>query len=210
MSLNYANVYNQMTWSQAKANPGFSDSIQGPDTYSLANNFNYSLTGANCVYATEGELLPLATLTIDLQAVTDFFNDPLVMTRVYCLQISSLYTNLVIKPTNSNPLLWFFGSATDQLSVFADSSFTYNSTNYGTVASGASSLDLYNPSTSVTVGYKIAIIGGTGAVPSPTATPVPTASLPPPTSTVVPATPTPTPSPSYFVTPTPTDTPAPS
>lgn len=163
MGLTTASAYNSLGWSQSYINPGFSPTYQGPDTYAYATNFTIASTGVNTIYAEEDTLAPLASVTIDLTNLTDFFNQPIVFTRVYTLQVGSADANLEIGPGASNGCVWFFGSASDKIVVKAGSDFMYNSTYPFTVDGSSKNIDLYNPSATTTLTYKIAIIGGQGA-----------------------------------------------
>jgi hypothetical protein len=209
MSLQYANTYNSMAWTQVQVNPGFASTYQGPDTYSYAKNFTADPYNMNAVYAVEGTLAPSASTVIDLQNLTDFFNNPLVLTRVYGIQVGAIDADLLIKPGVTNPCQWFFSSTSEGIIVKAESDFMYNTSSAFTVTSSTSTLMLENQSASVTLTYKLALLGGEGPATSPTPTPSPSLSPTPfPTVTpVVTGTPIPTPSPSYFVTPSPTPAP---
>lgn len=187
MSLTNATAYNQLTWSQQQDNVGFSPTIQGPDTFSFTTSYEITSTGVNSVYAVEAELLPLASVTIDLQALTDFFNQAMTFTRVYSIQVRSVGADLQWGPGAVDPCVWFFNTASDRVVVKTDSDFMYN-TNYPfAVTAGAKNLDFYNTSASESLTYSIAIIGGQGAgttsTTSTTATTVTSSTTQAPTST---------------------------
>lgn len=163
MGLTSASAYNSLTWSQQKLNPGFSPTYQGPDTFQYPTNYLIEDTGVDTVYAVEGTLSPLASETIDLQNLTDFFGDALVFTRVYTLQIGATGADLLFGPGAVDPCPWFFADVNDRIVVKAGSDMMYNSTYPFTVDSGAKTLDFFNPSATTELTYKLAIIGGQGA-----------------------------------------------
>lgn len=183
MGLTYATAFNQLTWTQEKVNVGFTNTIQGPDSTNYPVSFNIEATGVNTVYALEDTLLPLATLTIDLTNLTDFFNDPLLFTRVYTLQVASTDANLQVGPAPANSCLWFWGSNSDYIEVKAGSNFAYNSDYPFPVVAGASDIQLYNPSATTTLTFKIVIIGGQGAGTTTTTTTTATTAAPTTTTT---------------------------
>lgn len=208
MSLQTANSYNALTWAQQQLNAGFTATYQGPDTFSYAKNFTVDPYGVSAVYAVEGSLSGSGSTTIDLQNLTDFFNEPLSFSRVYTLQIGVDGGDLLLTPAATNGFTWFLNSLSDGFVLKDGGNFMYNSTSFFTVSAGSSCITLTNQSATSLV-YKLAIIGGTGPdvtpTPTPTVSPGPTAL---PTGTPVPSgTPVPTPpapSPTYFVTPSPT------
>lgn len=163
MTLTNAVAYNQLTWSQQQENVGFSPTVQGPDTFAFSTSFEIASTGVNSVYAVEDELLPLQSFTIDLQSLTDFFNNPMVFTRVYSIQVQVQGADLQWGPGATNPCVWFFGSSTDRVVVKANADMMYNTDYPFAVTAGAKTLDFYNMSASETMTYRIAIIGGQGA-----------------------------------------------
>ena len=200
MSLQTAVAYNSLTFSQIQLNPGFSSTYQGPDTFAYSSNFTIDQYNMNAVWAAEGTLSPSASTTINLQNVTDFFNNTLVLTRIYGIQIGVTGGDLQLSPAATNGQQWFFTSLADGLVIKAGGDFMYNTSSAFLVDAGTSSITLTNLSGTSDAVYKLAILGGTGPMvtptPLPTASPVPT---PNPTGTAVP---TPTPTVTYFVTPT--------
>lgn len=208
MSLQVANTYNAFNWSQVQINEGFTSTYQS-DSFQYSKNYTVNLYNINSVYAVQVDIAPSANLTIDLQNLTDFFNNPLLLTRAYGIQIGVLGADILIGPAAINGFQWFFNSLSDGIVVKADSDFMYNTSSMFTVNTGASVVQLTNLSVTETAVVKLAILGGEG--PSTTPTPTPTMSPSPtvnPTATPSPSgTPVPTPSiptPTYFVTPSPT------
>jgi len=163
VALTNAVAYNQLTWSQQQDNPGFSPTVQGPDTFASSTSFEIAATGVNSVYAVEDELLPLQSFTIDLQVLTDFFNNPMVFTRVYSIQVQVQGADLQWGPGATDPCVWFFGSSTDRVVVKANADMMYNTDYPFAVTAGAKTLDFYNMDASETMTYRIVIIGGQGA-----------------------------------------------
>ena len=166
MSLTSASAYNSLYFVQQRLNPGFSPTIQGPDTDQYNTNFIIETTGVNTVYAEEGTLNPLGSTTLDLQGIVDSFNDPISFTRVYSLQVSTTDADLQFGPSAVNPVLWFFNTATDRIVVKAGSSFLYNSDYPFEVDGSNKQLDLYNTSATTALTYRLVIIGGQGAGPT--------------------------------------------
>lgn len=170
MSLVSANAYQSLTWAQQKVVPGFSNIYQGPDTFSFANTFVIQDGGVDTVWAVEGTLAALGSTTIDLQNLTDVFGDPIVFERVYSLQIETTDSQLQIGPGATDPVSWFWTSATDRVTVATDSNFVYCTNVAYFVTSSAKTLDLYNPSSTTALTYRIAIIGGQSTTTSTTST----------------------------------------
>lgn len=163
MALTTASSYNSLTWSQEKLNPGFQPTYQGPDTFAFSQTYTVEDTGIDTVYAVEGTLAALASTTIDLQSLTDFFNDPIVFTRVYSMQVRVDGADLQWGPGATDPCVWFFGGPTDRMVVKDASDFQY-ATNYPfTVSASAKNLDFYNSSPTGTLTYSLVILGGQGA-----------------------------------------------
>jgi hypothetical protein len=191
MALQLASSFNSLTWAQQQLNPGFSATFQGPETFSFSNSFTVDTYNVNSIYATTSTLAPSASITIDLQNVTDFFNNTMVLSRIYGGQIGVTGGDLLIKPGASNGQQWFFNSLSDGMIVKDGADFIYNTQEYFTVTASTRNITLTNQSATDALTYKLAILGGTGfattPTPSPTGTPVPT---PSPTLTPV-MTPTP-------------------
>lgn len=163
MALTSASSYNSLTWSQQKANPGFQPTYQGPDTFAFSKTYVVEDTGMDTVWADEGTLAPLASTTIDLQALTDFFGDAVVLTRAYSVQLQVDGGDLQWGPGASDPCVWFFGTATDRIVVKDGADFQYATDYPFTVSASAKNLDLYNSSPTSTLTYRIAVLGGQGA-----------------------------------------------
>lgn len=204
MSLQQATSFNSFTWAQQQLNPGFSATYQGPDTFSYSRNYTIDTYGINSVYAVQLELAPSTSTTIDLQNLTDFFNNTMILTRVYGIQISAVDADMQFGPSATNGCQWFFNSLSGGIVIKANSDFSYNTTSAFTVSAGTSCLDIANLSSTSILAVKLALLGGEGPAVSPTPTPTTSpAPTPNPTGTPVPTgTPIPTPSPSSFVTPT--------
>lgn len=163
MALTNASTYNALTWAQSKENPGFQPTYQGPDTFAYSKTFTVEDTGIDTVYAVEGTLAALGSTTIDLQSLTDFFNDPIVFTRVYSMQMQVIGGDLQWGPGAVDPCVWFFGSATDRMVVKDGSDFQYATDYPFTVSASARNLDLYNSSPTSALTYSLVILGGQGA-----------------------------------------------
>jgi hypothetical protein len=178
MSLQSASSYNSLTWSQVQQNIGFSSSFQGPDTFAFSKTYTVGDYNVNSIYAATSTIAPSASVTIDLQNVTDFFNNTMILTRVYSVQIGAVGADLLFKPAASNGQQWFFNSTADGIIVRDANDFIYNSSTSYTVTASTKNLTITNQSGVNTLTYKIAILGGTGAnstpTPTPTGTPIPT------------------------------------
>lgn len=163
MALTSAISYNALTWSQERANPGFLPTYQGPDTFSSTITYTVDDLGMDSVYAVEGTLAPLASTTINLQSITDFFGQAMVFTRAYSIQIRAVGADLQWGPGATDPLVWFFGGPTDRIVVKDGSDFQYATQYPFTVSASAKNIDLYNSSPTETMTYQIVILGGQGA-----------------------------------------------
>lgn len=197
MSLTVASSYNAVTFAQQQGNVGFATAYQGPDTVAYSLNYQVDAFNLNAVYAVETTLTALSSITIDLTNLTDFFNNPLSLSRVYGLQVGTVDADLLIGPAASNGCQWFFNSLTDGIVVKAESSFSYNTTSAFTVTGSSCNITLQNLSATTDLVYKLVIFGGEGPMttPTPTPTPSPTVTALPTATPVVTTTLIPTPLP---------------
>lgn len=163
MALTSASTLNYLQWSQQRENPGFNPTIQGPDTLNFGNTFTVEDTGVNTIYAVEATLAALGSTTIDLQSLTDFFNDPIVFTRVYAVQVEVTGASMQMGPGAVYPVDLFFLSPSDRIVIQDGDNFMYSGIYPFAVTSIAKTLDLYNESSTVELTYRISIIGGQGA-----------------------------------------------
>ena len=163
MSLTYLSSLNYLNWQQQQANPGFTATVQGPDTFQYSLTPVIEDTGLNTIFAKQDTLAPLVSTTFDLTNLTDLLNQPLTFTRAYMFQIYTSATDLQITPGASNPLQWFFMDISDGILVKANSNFMYNSLYPFTVDASNKNITIFNTSATTSTTYTIAIVGGIGA-----------------------------------------------
>lgn len=197
MSLQVASTYTLINFSQVQTHSGFASSYHGPVSVEYSKNYVVDAYNLNAVYAVEDTIAASSSITIDLTNLTDFFNNPLSLSRVYGVQIGTVDADLLLTPAASNGCQWFFNSLSDGIVVKAESNFQYNTTSAYTVTGSSCNLTLTNLSATTALTYKLVLLGGEGPMttPTPTASPVPTATALPTATPVPSTTPIPTPIP---------------
>jgi hypothetical protein len=159
MALTTAGVNGSISWIQTKTNTGFSNTIQGLD--SISASVSPALTGAtpaNVVYAEERTLSASASQTYDLQSLTDFLSQSLVMTRAYAIAISCSAGQVTLEQGASNPLTWPLSGTAPAMVVTSGGFFVFGQSTAQTVSASVKTLKVTAGGSGGT--YKIAILGG--------------------------------------------------
>lgn len=159
MALTTAGVNGSISWIQTKTNTGFSNTIQGLD--SISASVSPSLTGAtpaNVVYAEERTLSASASQTYDLQSLTDFLSQSLVMTRAFAIAISCSAGQVTLEQGASNPLTWPLSGTAPAMVVTSGGFFVFGQSTAQTVSASVKTLKVTAGGSGGT--YKIAILGG--------------------------------------------------
>ena len=159
MALTTAGVNGSISWIQTKTNTGFSNTIQGLD--SISASVSPSLTGAtpaNVVYAEERTLSASASQTYDLQSLTDFLSQSLVMTRAFAIAISCSDGQVTLQQGTSNPLTWPLSGTAPAMVVPSGGFFVFGQSTAQTVSASVKTLKVTAGGSGGT--YKIAILGG--------------------------------------------------
>ena len=159
MSLSLASVTGNLSWTQAKSNTGFQDTIQGID--SISASVSPSITGAgaaNVVYAEQRTLSAAGTQTYDLQSVTDFLNQSVTMTSAFAIAISCSAGQVTLQQGTSNPLAWPLSGTAPALIVPSGSFMIFGQSTAQAVSGSAKTLKITAGGSGAT--YKIAILGG--------------------------------------------------
>lgn len=159
MALTTAGVNGSISWIQTKTNTGFSNTIQGLD--SISASVSPALTGAtpaNVVYAEERTLSASASQTYDLQSLTDFLAQSLVMTRAYAIAISCSAGQVTLEQGASNPLTWPLSGTAPAMVVPSGGFFVFGQATAQTVSASVKTLKVTAGGSGGT--YKIAILGG--------------------------------------------------
>lgn len=159
MALNSASVIGSLSWTQSKTNSGFANTVQGMD--SIAASVSPSLTGAtpaNVIFAEQRTLTAAGTQTYDLQSMTDFLNQSLVMTRAYAIMISCSAGQVTLQQGASNPLAWPLSGTAPALVVPANGFFVLGQTTAQAVSGSAKTIKVTAGGSGAT--YKITILGG--------------------------------------------------
>lgn len=159
MALTTAGVNGSISWIQTKTNTGFSNTIQGLD--SISASVSPALTGAtpaNVVYAEERTLSASASQTYDLQSLTDFLSQSLVMTRAFAIAISCSAGQVTLEQGTSNPLTWPLSGTAPAMVVPSGGFFVFGQSTAQTVSASVKTLKVTAGGSGGT--YKIAILGG--------------------------------------------------
>jgi hypothetical protein len=160
MALQFAQTSGSISWQLTQSNTPFIQSSQGPD--SVSNGFAWT-TGAG--FATTAIALNLtiavsSNTTIDLQAQVDLLNQAQVLTKVYAIEILPSGSDCVLSPAATDPATWFFGSATDTITVKDGGLFILANTTSTAVTASTKNIKLANPSATNILTVKLVIIGG--------------------------------------------------
>lgn len=160
IQLSYCACDAEIGWKQSLPVTGFASAVQGDDAISARVTPIVSGTEANIVFFEQRTLTASSTHTYDLRALTDFLGQPLTLSRVYGISIVMVSGSTTISPGASNPLQWFFKSATANVTVTSGNSFLFAQKDHAIVNSGAKTILVTNPSGLSACVYKIAILGG--------------------------------------------------
>lgn len=162
MSVQFAQTSSTISWQLTQDNDPFSQTSQGPD--SAGANFSWTTggTGVTAVMAKQYTIAISSSQTIDLLSQTNLLNQSDVFARVYAIEVLPTGSNCVISPAATDPLVWFFGSATDSVTVKAGGTFLLANPDdeSNAITAGASKLTLTNPSATDILVVKLIIIGG--------------------------------------------------
>lgn len=178
MSLDFANSISTLTFQQSQAVPGFDRVVQGPDSFTYGVSFNIDPTLASDIFVKQYTIPAAQTQNIDLQNITDVFNNPMTFTRAYALQIGVVGIGQVkFSAGDTNPFDFFF-DAGSAFTLNTNTSLSYSSNIPYAVTSSAKTLKIINESNTTEVVVQIAIVGGQGAgtTTTTTTTAVPTTS----------------------------------
>lgn len=159
MALSTASVTGSLSWTQSKTNSGFASTVQGLD--SLSASVAPTLTGAtpaNVVFAEQRTLTASASQTYDLQSMTDFLSQSLVMVRAYAIMISCSAGQVTLEQGASNPLTWPLSGTAPAMVVPANAFFIFGQTTAQAVSGSAKTLKVTAGGSGAT--YKITILGG--------------------------------------------------
>lgn len=157
MSVIASSVVGQITWTQSKTNTNFSTTKQGPDQVSVT--LTPDTTTYNRIYATSGTLAASASVTIDLQGVTDYLGQSLTLTKIIAIELSATGSAMKYEPGASNGLSWFLSGTSPALTVQSGGFFLVGDGTFATVSGSAKTITITNTG-AVSGTYKIALIGG--------------------------------------------------
>lgn len=157
MALTTSVITGKIQWSQVKANPGFANTRQGPD--SAASSITPPVNTINEIFCETRTLAAAADHTYDLQALTNFFGDGIVFTKARALHLSVTGGQITLSPGAADPLTWFFGGTNPTLTLPNGSFITIGMGSNATVSGTAKTLTITNTgATSAT--YQITLVGG--------------------------------------------------
>jgi hypothetical protein len=156
MALTTSVITGKIQWSQIKQNTGFAATKQGPDN--IANSITPPVNTINEVFAENRVLAAAASHTYDLQALTNFFGDAIVFTKIRAMHLAVQSGQITAAPGVSDPLQWFL-NADGEITLPDGSFITIGSGSNGTVGPTGKTLKITNTgATSAT--YQITLIGG--------------------------------------------------
>lgn len=161
MALDFAQTSASLSWQQSQTNTPFTKTSQGPDA--VSSNFVWT-TGAgdaNAVLTYSQTIAASGDYDLELQNGTDLLNLPVVLTRVYAIQIQPDGADVIVKPSAVDGLQWFFGNLNDTITVPDGGIFNYSNPLPTTVDATHKKINIENASGANPVVVKIAIIGGT-------------------------------------------------
>lgn len=157
MSVDISTVVGQITWTQSKTNTGYAKTKQGPDQLSVS--LTPDTTTYNRIYSTTGTLAASASVTIDLQSVTDLLGQSLTLTKIIAIQMSATDSTMKYEPGASNGLSWFLSGTSPAISVRAGGFFLVGDGTFGVVSGSAKTITITNTG-AVSGTYELALIGG--------------------------------------------------
>jgi|LakMenEpi03Aug12_release.lakeMendotaPanAssembly.Ray.scaffolds.fasta_scaffold324685_3 hypothetical protein len=162
MAVQFAQTSSSISWQLTQSNTPFLNTYQGPDSASANFAWTTGGTDVTAVLAKQYTIAPSGSQTINLLAQDNLLNTADVFARVYAIEVLPTGSNCVISPAADSPLIWFFGSATDTVTVKDGGLFLLSNTdgNSNPVSGGASKLTLTNPSATASLVVKLIIIGG--------------------------------------------------
>lgn len=157
MSVDISTVVGQISWTQSKANTGYTKTKQGPDQISVS--LAPDTTTYNRIYATSGTLAASASVTIDLQGVTDYLGQSLTLTKIIAIQLTATGSTMKYEPGATNGLTWFLSGTSPAITVRDGGFFLVGDGTYGTVNGTAKTITITNTG-AVSGSYGLALIGG--------------------------------------------------
>lgn len=160
MALTVAQTAASISWQQKQTNTPFKDTVQGTDQ--VSNNFVWS-TDAGAADAVLTYSLTIAANTntdINLQSATNLLNQSVTLVRAYAIQVQPTGGAVIMKPSATDGLNWFFGDVSDTITVPSGGIFNYSNPLATTVSGSAKKLNFANPSLTDAITVQIAIIGG--------------------------------------------------
>lgn len=163
MAVSSSNISMNLGWSMSESVTGFSARTQGPDSNTFmilpgtaAYNILYS---AQHTIASNGGLV-----TINFNAFTDLLNTSVTSTKVLAIMIQTTGNKIKLSPGAADPLVWFFGGATESITIQAGGAMVfYNGDVSSAVSNTVKNLLLTNTGATGTPNsiVKVTILGGT-------------------------------------------------
>lgn len=155
MALGFGNTSASLNWQQNQVNTPFQPTTQGADSVALS----VSLNNAEAVFAKEYAIAASGSQSIDLTNITDLLNLTYPLVAVYAIIVKCTGADCIFSPGATNGLQWFFGGATNSITVKKDGCFLYSSPSSTPVTSTSKTLLLTNASSTDALSVTIAIIG---------------------------------------------------
>jgi hypothetical protein len=157
MALTTSVITGKIQWSQIKTNTGFANTRQGPDA--IASSITPPVNTINEIFCETRTLAAAASHTYNLQALTNFFGEAILFTKVRALHLSTTGGQITLSPGAADPLTWFMGGTNPTLTLPNGSFITIGMGTNTTVSGSAKTLTIENTgNTSAT--YQITLVGG--------------------------------------------------
>lgn len=117
VTANSLSIAASMQWAQSKANTGFDDSKQGPQTLSFSAT--PSTTTFSEVYLEQFTLAASVSATKDFYSFTNCFGAAITATKIigWLIKATGATGQLKIEPGASNPLAWFLSGTTPAMTL---------------------------------------------------------------------------------------------
>lgn len=158
MPLTFANLQLTLSWQQELSITGFNASTQtGPMRATITPTV--SAAAAREVYFAQGTLAAGASVTINLNAVTEpAFNRALTPTGAYMIEVTGSGTTWRYDPGAADPLAWFLGGTTPQVNGAAGDAFAFGSTTATAISAGAKNIRITNTAGAGTLTYSLSVV----------------------------------------------------
>lgn len=158
MSVDVSSVVAELGWTQSKTNGDFSKTRQGPDK--LSKTLTPNTTTYNRIYAASGTLAGGASVTIDLQSITDYLGQAVVLNKILAIMVAATTTNMKYEAGATNGLTWFLGGTSPTITIRAGGFFLFGDGATFTVSSTVKTITVTNLDATNAGIYEIALIGG--------------------------------------------------